>query len=132
MTLQDELRELAEQEVQISVRKAKVISRLMAAELRGGDPRLIGQELSALGARRHIAAVKRRLREESNMGEAPGTRGAFIYGRRHLLTQEALADELGRDTARAERKPMPVPVANDDDDPEALEERLLAQMRGER
>lgn len=132
MTLQDELRALAEQEVEISVRKAKVISRLMAQELRGGDVRRVAQDLSPLGPRQHIAAARRRIHEEQEAGELPGTRGAYHVKRKYWLTQEALAEELARVTARAERKPVPVRVANDEDDPEALEERALAQMRGER
>lgn len=50
--------------------------------------RMIAQTNSELGARRHRAAVKRRL--------ASGEGGAAIVGRKHLLTPEALREELSR------------------------------------
>lgn len=138
MTLQEELRELTEQEVALGIKRARIISRIMAEELRGGDPRRVGQATSPLGRRIHIEAVKRRLSEERENGELPGTRGAFVSpnGRTFLLTQEALAEELGRGSgpalARVERsRPRPAP-ANDEADESVLEERLLAQMRGGR
>lgn len=70
------------------------IARLVAEELRGGDPSLVDQSRSVLGRRRHVAAVQRRLAAD------PQEPGASIVGKRHLLTQEALAEELGRITER--------------------------------
>ncbi len=127
MTLHEELLETI---TALELKRAKLIARITAEELRGGDPRRVGQETSPLGRRKHIAAVKRRIAEETEAGEAPGSRGAYVSGRRHLLTQEALAEELGRGSrgagcrvVKASRRPVP---ANDD---AALEEQLLAQMR---
>jgi hypothetical protein len=54
----------------------------------GNDPGLIDQRSSPLGRLRHCAAVRRR--QKNNEG------GAFIVGRRYLLTQEALTEELAR------------------------------------
>jgi hypothetical protein len=56
--------------------------------LRGGEPGMLDQASSPLGRRRHCAAVKRRV--------GRGEPGAAIVGRRHLLSAEALADELAR------------------------------------
>ncbi|HKQ68264.1 MAG TPA: hypothetical protein VJT73_02955 [Polyangiaceae bacterium] len=59
------------------------------ASLDGGAPAdHIDQTTSALGPRRHCRAVKRRI--------ASGQSGAAIVGRRHLLSPEALAEELTR------------------------------------
>lgn len=46
----------------------------------------VDQRASALGSRRHCAAVRRRL--------AKGEPGAAVVGRRHLLSAESLAEEL--------------------------------------
>lgn len=106
------------------------VSNAVVAKLRGSDRGRIGQDKTPLGRRKHIEAVRRRIREEEDAGEAPGTRGAFIVKRRYLLTEAALAEELGRGSRgagcrviKAPRRPVP---ANDD---AALEEQLLAQMR---
>lgn len=61
----------------------RVAERLLRAQ-----ERMVSQANSELGARRHRAAVKRRL--ESGEG------GAAIVGRKHLLTPEALREELAR------------------------------------
>lgn len=58
----------------------------VAERLRAGESKMIGQAASPLGSRRHCGAVKRRM--------AQGKPGAAIVGRRHLLSAEALADEL--------------------------------------
>jgi hypothetical protein len=131
MTLHEELHETI---AALELKRAKLMARLVAEELRGGDPRRVGQESSPLGRRIHIAAVKRRIVEETEAGEAPGTRGAFVAGRRYLLTQEALADELGRGTrackvAKAKARPMPARTSPANDDDAAFEAQLLAQWR---
>jgi hypothetical protein len=46
----------------------------------------VDQAASPLGRRRHCGAVRRRI--------ARGDGGAFVVGRRHLLTKEALAAEM--------------------------------------
>lgn len=86
-----------------------MVRRIVAEELRGRDPRLVEQGLSPLGARVHCAAVRRRL-AEVEAGERQ-IAGAFIRGRTYFLTQEAVAEELGRGTrpglAKARAKPRP-------------------------
>ncbi len=49
---------------------------------------MVDQQHSALGRRRHCAAVRRR--------RAEGAGGAEIVGKKHLLTRAALAEELAR------------------------------------
>ena len=66
--------------------------------LRGGQPGMLDQSASPLGRRRHCSAVKRRV--------ARGEPGAAVVGRRHLLSPEALSEELGR---VSNRKTEPVP-----------------------
>lgn len=64
------------------------VAALVVERLTNGAPGMVAQDASPLGRRRHCAAVKRRL--------ASGKPGAAIVGRRHLLSPEALADELAR------------------------------------
>jgi hypothetical protein len=69
----------------------------VAERLRTAEPGMVAQGASPLGTRRHCAAVRRRL--------ARGEPGAAIVGRQHLLSTEALGEELGRVSAiRAEPK----------------------------
>ena len=68
------------------------IAARVAERLRTPEPGMLDQAGSPLGNRRHCSAVKRRL----NGGEG----GAAIVGRRHLLTPEALNDELERLSGR--------------------------------
>lgn len=70
----------------------------VAERLREGEPGMVEQTRSPLGSRRHCGAVRRRV--------ARGEPGAAIVGRRHLLTPEALAEELTRVSSR---KIMPEP-----------------------
>ncbi len=74
----------------------------------------VDQSRSPLGSRRHHAAVRRRL--------ARGLPGAAIVGRRHLLSSEALAEEL----ARAGHRDVSAPAATRDGarDDQALLARL--------
>lgn len=66
---------------------ADAVARRVLDGLRAGaDPQWVDQHRSALGPRRHAAAVRRRV----GAGEA----GAAIVGRRLLLTPAALAEEL--------------------------------------
>jgi len=67
---------------------AERVAALVAERLLAGQPGLIDQASSPLGRRRHCTAVKRRL--------ASGAGGAARVGRRHLLSPDALAEELGR------------------------------------
>ena len=70
---------------------APALARAIVAELRDGEG-MVDQTSSPLGARRHRAAVKRRL--------VAGEGGAAVVGRRHLLSREALTEELERVTRR--------------------------------
>jgi hypothetical protein len=70
---------------------APALARAIVAELRDGDG-MVEQGASPLGARRHRAAVRRRV--------AAGEGGAAVIGRRHLLSREALTEELERVTRR--------------------------------
>lgn len=72
---------------------AERVAALVAERLLAGQPGLIDQASSPLGRRRHCSAVKRRL--------ASGAGGAARVGRWHLLSPEALAEELGRVSGNA-------------------------------
>jgi hypothetical protein len=72
---------------------AERLAARVADRLRGGEGDMVAQTRSPLGARRHCHVVKRRV--------ACGEHGAAIIGRRHLLSPQALAEEL----ARASTKP---------------------------
>lgn len=73
------------------------LAQVIAAELRGEDPRLVDQACSPLlGRNKHIAAVKRRCADAESRGLPSLTAGAQRIGRRFLLTQEALAEEIGK------------------------------------
>jgi hypothetical protein len=61
------------------------------------DDGMVNQSGSPLGSRRHCNAVKRRL--------AVGAAGAAHVGRKYLLTQEALAEELSRITSTTAHRP---------------------------
>lgn len=65
---------------------ARLVAREVVAELRDGTEQWVDQHTSPFTARRHCAAVRRRI--------ASGAGGAAIVGRRHLLTREALEQEL--------------------------------------
>lgn len=92
------------------------LERVLRGELRGLDPRWVGQEFSPLGPRRHIAAVRRRIADAEALGKAPGEVGAAVVARRYLLTQESLAEELGK--LQALKPPKKRDVANDAADAE--------------
>jgi hypothetical protein len=76
----------------------------------------VDQRSSPLGARRHCAAVKRRV--------AQGAEGAAVIGRRHLLSQEALADELAALSRRPAVAQSASPAAPAGASPEALRAKL--------
>ncbi len=101
---------------------ARRIARFLAEQLRGDGEQegLIDQWQSPLGARRHCAAVRRRVEAR------PRLPGADIVGRRHFLTREALADELKR---ASERRTGRVRDDNDNDPVEALD-RALSKLGG--
>lgn len=67
---------------------AEKVADLVVARLTAGTQAgTVDQCGSPLGRRRHIAAVRKRV--------GTGVAGAAIVGRRHLLTREALQEELG-------------------------------------
>ena len=61
---------------------ARKLERIVRAELRGHSPRWIEQSFSALGPRRHIAAVRRGIAEAETAGRPPVEFGAAVIGRR--------------------------------------------------
>lgn len=115
------------------------LARVIAAELRGEDPRLVDQACSPLlGRNKHIAAVKRRIHEADARCVPSLTLGAQRIGRRFLLTQEALAEEIGKlsraVTAKAKLRAIlrRGPDAVEDSDPTFVRalERARAARRG--
>jgi hypothetical protein len=73
------------------------IARAVVAELRAGATNgMVDQAGSALGRRRHIAAVRRRV--------AAGDAGAVVLGRNYLLSQEAHAEEIRRIAATPKKR----------------------------
>lgn len=67
---------------------AELVAHKVYTRLQQGTPGMVDQSNSPLGRRRHCSAVRRR--------QAEGKPGAAVVGRRHLLTREALAEELAR------------------------------------
>lgn len=65
---------------------AETIADRVLDRLRDGGHGWHDQSASPLGRRRHIAAVRRRV--------ASGAGGAVIIDRRHLLSRDALGEEL--------------------------------------
>jgi hypothetical protein len=71
---------------------AERVAAIVLERLHLGMPGMIDQASSPLGRRRHCTAVRRR----RDRGEP----GASIVGRRHLLSPEALSEELRRASGR--------------------------------
>lgn len=94
---------------------AERLATRVAERLRVGEPNMIAQTGSPLGARRHCYAVKRRL--------ARGEPGAAVIGRRHLLTPDALAEELQRASVGEGRARKAV------GQPSSVRSELLAELR---
>lgn len=90
------------------------------------DARMVPQSISPLGPRAHRNAVKRRI--ANNEG------GASIRGRRHLLTREALAEELRlrpppkADPETVSGSPAPKPKSGGDR-VSAFQAQLLKKIR---
>lgn len=82
---------------------APLIAREVVAQLRSGPVGMVDPTSSPLGRKRHGAAVRRRL--------AAGEPGAAIVGRRLLLTEDAIQDELKRLSSKPARvrKPALIP-----------------------
>lgn len=76
---------------------ADLLVPLVAARLASTTHRMVAQYGSPLGARRHRAAVKRRVER--------GEGGASVVGRRYLLSHEAMAAELSMPQPVAKAKP---------------------------
>lgn len=87
---------------------AELVARKVVDRLQQGTPDMVDQSNSPLGRRRHCYAVRRRISEHKP--------GAAVVGRRHLLTREALAEELARlgmgDRTPTTGRAAPVPSAN--------------------
>jgi hypothetical protein len=76
----------------------RMIARAVVAELKAADSHsdMVDQTRSPLSAKKHCAIVRARI--------ARGAGGAAIAGRKHLITREALQEELAALTARGSRK----------------------------
>lgn len=113
------------------------LDRIEARLAKCSDPPggMILQRKSPLGARKHMAAVKRRVAEAEARGISPIELGAAIDGEKHYLTQEALAAELGERTRASLAKGKGSPrVANDtaSDEEEAAYRAALDRGRRSR
>lgn len=82
----------------------RALQRLVRGETQGVDVRWVDQANSALGRRIHIDAVKRRVAQARAQGINPRELGAAIDGRRYLLSQESMAEELGNREAQGAAK----------------------------
>lgn len=82
---------LARAELAAAEAKVRVLEEA-AAEARANKRTWTDQAQSPLGRRRHCAAVRRLVAE--------GSAGAAVVGRRHLLSTQALDDELARASSR--------------------------------
>jgi hypothetical protein len=71
-------------------------------KLRQAPPGMTDQAASPLGARRHCSIVRRRI--------ARGEPGATIVGRKHLLSAEALTEELKLPRSASGLPPPPTPA----------------------
>ncbi len=105
----------------------RYFAKLVAAELRGADVSLVSQSTSPLGARLHNAAVRRRIAEHAR-GEL-AISGASVVGKRHYLTQEALAEELGRASGPTVAKTKGRPATPDGDE-QAAYDATMSRYRG--
>lgn len=86
------------------LRGLRALRRLVDAEPQGVDPRWVDQANSTLGRRIHIDAVKRRIEAARVRGVNSRELGAMVDGRRYLLSQESMAEELGRRAAQGAEK----------------------------
>lgn len=77
---------------QMAAALERIELRLAKCDAPGAEP-MVDQQHSALGRRRHCAAVRRR--------RNGGQHGAEIVGKKHLLTRAALAEELERCSVRS-------------------------------
>ncbi len=118
--------EIAVLEGRLAMARARLHARLVARELQGEDPSLIGQETTELGRNGHIKAVRRRMAEQESTGRPMG---ACKRGRRYLLTQEAHAEELGLARRPGVAKAEAPPPA---DDAESRMMDKLSRLRGRR
>lgn len=122
------LRQIADALVEslLDTKAAKQFAKIVAMELRGEDPGWVPQSNSVLGPRVHCRAVRRRIAENK-----PGAkmRGTKVF----LLSQEAIAEELGNLTDRA-RRPKRLPSDGKPAEPDPVEELhdALARVRGKR
>jgi hypothetical protein len=82
---------------------------------------MIDQANSPLGPRRHCAAVRARMNRNDP--------GAALVGRKHLLTPEALAEELGRASSRKAAPEAPPPAVKPGSVADELRRELAALPR---
>lgn len=94
-----------------------VVADAVERRLSDGCGQWVDQQSSPLGARRHCAAVRRRV--------ADGSGGAAVIGRRHLLTPDALAMELAAPSKNAQRRA----TTKRDNAPDDFEASLRRKLR---
>lgn len=87
---------------------------------REGEPSWLDQSRSPLGPVRHCRAVKRRVER--------GEPGASIVGRKHLLSPEALQDELEQQS-KAKRSGATKPADVGTPAPGSVKRQLAAELR---
>lgn len=99
---------------QIEARLERIEARLAKCGPVRGSGTFVDQRSSPLGRRRHCAAARRLIAE--------GDGRAFISGRRHLLTEDAVAEELARLSL--------VPANEAEGESESAYERAMARALG--
>ena len=118
MDLGNDVEDLVDDLVEAFQRKfRRKLMRIVQEETEGKDPRWVDQSMSVLGPRTHIKACKRRLAENLPGARKHGTR-------RYLLSQEAIAEELGRRVSPGVKKAS----ADGESDPVAELDKALARV----
>jgi hypothetical protein len=79
----------------VGVTTAARLAAVADRELDGQDPSWVNQWLSPLGEERHVEAVRSRALVAREYRRSPRELGAMKRGATYLLSQEALAEELG-------------------------------------
>lgn len=82
---------------------------------------MIDQHKSSLSARRHCAAVRRR--------RAEGKPGAYISGRRYLLTRKAYIEELARESEARPGLASCAPDNEQEQEEESAYRELVTRMK---
>ena len=116
---------------EIRERLERIEARLAKTDAPAG---MVPQKRSPLGARKHRAAVARRVADAEAQGLEPIALGAAIVDDVYYLTRPALDEELGERTRAsfAKRGGPPSPAANDTASAEEEQAFQAALARGRR